>query len=108
MLTLSALLVGCYSPEDFGAEYNAVNCDKIYECFDESVIELVPDAGDDLESCYDVRDEPTDADEDDCAFDAKQAQLCVDETAAMACGDYTGGTNWPTSCDTVCGEEEEE
>lgn len=107
MPLLIAIWTGCYSPEDFSADYNATVCDKIYECYDVDVLEFVPNRGDDLESCYADRDEPTRADDDECAFDRKIAQTCVEETAGMACGDYTGGTNWPPSCDLVCGEVEE-
>jgi len=104
---LLSLLWACYSTEDFSADYNAAVCEKIYECYDDDVLEFIADRGDDVDSCKQERDQPTRADEDeDCAFDRKVAKQCVEETSGMPCGDYTGGTNWPESCDLVCGEAE--
>lgn len=103
---LLSLLFACYSTEDFSSEYNSAVCDKIYECYDEDVLEFITDRGDDAESCKDERDQPTRADDEECSFDRKVAQLCVEETVRMPCQDYTEGTNWPESCDLVCGDEE--
>lgn len=103
-----ALLAACYSPEDFSADYNAVQCDKIYECNDEAVLEYIPNRGEDLESCYAERDEDSPSDVEDCAFDAKVGQECVEEMSRLTCSDYNGGTNWPASCDLVCGEDADE
>lgn len=105
MLALSTL-VACYSPEDFSAEYNQTVCDKIYACYEDDVLQLIPDRGEDVESCYDARDEPTQADDEDCAFDREHAKLCVEETADLSCQDYRQGSNWPESCDLVCGSDE--
>ena len=104
---LLTLLFACYSTEDFSDDYNAAVCEKIYECYDEDVLVYVADRGTDGDSCKEERDQPTRADDEDCAFDRKIAKQCVEETAGMACQDYTEGTNWPESCDLVCGETDE-
>ncbi len=106
MLALLALVAGCYSPQDFSDEYNQAVCDKIYECYDADLLEYIPNRGEDIETCYEDRDEPTQADDEDCAFDRERARLCVEETGDMPCQDYRQGNNWPESCDLVCGSDE--
>jgi hypothetical protein len=106
ILLAFSTLAACYSTEDFSSEYNQAVCDKIYECYDADLLEYIPNRGEDIETCYEDRDEPTQADAETCAFASDQAKLCVEETGDMACQDYRAGTNWPESCDLVCGSDE--
>ncbi|HJN76356.1 MAG TPA: hypothetical protein QGF58_20675 [Myxococcota bacterium] len=105
---LLSLLFACYSTEDFSADYNDVICEKTEECYDEDVRPFADPDWTTLKDCLEERDQPTRSDDEDCPFDREFAKLCVEDMQSMPCQDYTAGTNWPESCDFVCGESEEE
>lgn len=105
-LPLAGLLIaGCYSEQRFVEDFDLAFCEKVFECSDASVLPFLP--YDDVAGCQDYRAEQTDEEDplgEDCVYDAREAEACVTEYAALSCGAYEDGEQ-PQSCDRVCAAE---
>ena len=105
-LLSSMIATGCGggpSEEEFAEKAAEVFCAKIFECFDESMVEKM--YGDE-ESCREtMQGDMEPGDESDCEYDSKAADDCLDAYDAMACDDLKAGTV-PPECepDNVCPE----
>ena len=99
-----AFLLACYSVEDFDEDYAVAACEKVYttDCYTDDQLDYFP--WDDLDDCIDNKEPDIELPAEDCAFEARAARDCVEETAALECDDFKGG-RFPSVCHTVCGGE---
>ena len=94
-------LIGCgISQEKFEEDYRDVMCERSLECAPEAAEIL---GWSDASDCVAFFNDPENASEEECVYDASFAQICLDETKAMSCEDYTEAS-FPASCSNVCGE----
>ena len=101
LLLLSSLIAtGCgggVSEDEFGEEFAKVYCAKMFECFDAMAGKMY----DDEEACRQAMegdDNPGDK-TDDCDYDSKAADDCLDAFDAESCEDLKAGTT-PSECDS--------
>ena len=101
LLVLSSLIAtGCgggVSEDEFGEEAAKSICAKMFECLDESVVTKMYA---DEEACQEALSSDYDpgAKTDDCDYDSKAADDCLDAFDAMSCDDLKAGT-MPSECD---------
>lgn len=106
------LATGCYNEDKFAEDYSAASCDNLEACQDD-IIQAYVDMGMDeatatttyettFTAACETEAEEGEEGEDECAFNADNAQTCVDEIAAMSCDFWSTGTGYPESCSNVC------
>ena len=106
------LVTGCYNEDKFADDYSAATCDNLSSCEADIVAAYVELGMDEAtaQSTYDTTytaaceteaEEGEEGDEE-CAFNADNAQTCVDEVSAMSCDFWSTGTGYPESCSSVC------
>ena len=103
MLTLS-LLAGCFSGTDYAEGYVEAQCERILECYSEESLAVLPYS--DVEGCLEYKAAEIEAEEartaaEDCAFDRKLAQTCVDDLYAISCDEFNAN-EFPDDCYDVC------
>jgi hypothetical protein len=100
LLFLSSLIAtGCSggpSEDEFAEEAAEVFCAKMFECFDDTVLDMMYE---DEEACREsMQGEMEPGGEDDCEYDSKAADECLDAFEDADCADLKAGTV-PSECD---------
>ena len=98
-LLSSMIATGCGggpSEDEFAEEFAKVYCAKMFECFDSMAGKMYEDE----EACRETMEgdgKPSEK-EDDCDYDSKAADDCLDAFDAMECDDLKTG-DIPPECD---------
>lgn len=107
MLTLTlSLLAGCFSGTDYAEGYVEAQCERILECYSEESLAVL--SYDDVDGCVEYKAAEIEAEEartsaEDCAFDRKAAQSCVDGLYTISCDEFNAN-EFPPECYEVCQE----
>lgn len=112
-VTAFGLATGCYNEDKFGEDYSAAYCDKFESCEQDYIDYLVSLGTDEASAtstvesaftaaCETEAEETEEEGDSECAFNADNAQTCIDEIEAMACDAIYTGAGFPTTCSEVC------
>jgi hypothetical protein len=103
LLLLSSLIAtGCgggVSEDEFAAEFAKSYCAKMFECMDQKALDFM--GWDDEEACRQAMDGDGKGGDksDDCNYDSKAADDCLDAFDALSCDDLKSGTTTLPECD---------